>query len=102
MGARALETFAGAAKRASQRLLSSEAARRPDWARVAVDVEKALLQGMTYAEMQEKGEAPREVNFALPPGNAAILRQVPGYESSDERAECLRCIQPGTGCKDAP
>eukprot|EP00959_Pyramimonas_sp_CCMP1952_P125731 2629287-Pyramimonas_sp.AAC.1 len=52
--------------------------------------------------MQEQGEAIRDVTFALPPGSAAVLRQVPGYESLGERAECLRCIEPGTGCKDAP
>ena len=68
-GARALETFGGAAKRASQRVLSPEAARRPGWVHVAVDVVKAFLQGMACAEMQEQGEAPREVNcsrFANP------------------------------------
>ena len=41
MDAGALQTFAGTAKRASQRLLSSEAACRPDWVYVAVDVEEA-------------------------------------------------------------
>ena len=98
-----LETFAGTAKRASQRLLSSEAACRPDWVYVAADVPTAFLQGMTYEEMHElTGEAPREVNFTLPPGSAAILRQVPGYETFDENTECLHCIKPGTGCKDAP
>eukprot|EP00959_Pyramimonas_sp_CCMP1952_P154726 3236967-Pyramimonas_sp.AAC.1 len=60
MDAGALETFAGTAKRSSQRILSSEGARRPDWVYVAVDVEKSFLQGMTYEEMQEQGEAPGE------------------------------------------
>ena len=103
MDAAALETFAGTAKQASQRLVSSEVACRPDWVYVAVDVVKAFLRGMTNAAMHElTGEAPREVNFTLPPGSAAILRQVPGYETFDERTECLHCIKPGTGCKDAP
>ena len=103
MDADALQTFAGTAKQASQRLLSSEAACHPDWVYVAVDVEKAFLQGMTYEEMhKEVGEARREVNFTLPPGSAAVLRQVPGYEDFDETLECLHCIKPGTGCKDAP
>eukprot|EP00959_Pyramimonas_sp_CCMP1952_P343658 7198736-Pyramimonas_sp.AAC.1 len=52
--------------------------------------------------MQEQGEAPRGVNFTLPRGSADILRQVPSCEGLDERTECLRCIKPGTGCKDAP
>ena len=108
MDAGALETFAGTAKRSSQRILSSEAACHPpgngddDWVYVAVDVEKAFLQGMTYEEMHEQGEPAREVNFTLPPGSAAILRQVPGYETFNEHTECLHCIKPGTGCKDAP
>ena len=42
------------------------------------------------------------MNFALPPSSAAILWQVPGHESFDEKTECLRRIKPGTGCKDAP
>ena len=53
MDAGALETFAETAKRASQRILSSEAACRSDWVYVAVGVERAFLQGMTYEEMQE-------------------------------------------------
>ena len=42
------------------------------------------------------------MNFSLPPGCAAILRQVPGYEGFDEKTECLRRIKPGTGSKGAP
>eukprot|EP00959_Pyramimonas_sp_CCMP1952_P020538 433353-Pyramimonas_sp.AAC.1 len=38
MGAGALETFARAVLPASRRVLPSRAARRQDWARVAVDV----------------------------------------------------------------
>ena len=108
MDAGALETFAGTAKRSSQRILSSEAACHApgdgddDWVYVAVEMEKAFIQGMTCEEMREQGEPVREANFALPPGSAAILRQVPGCETFNEHAECLRCIKPGTGCKDAP
>ena len=73
-------TIAGAAARASQRLLSAEAARRPDWARVAVDVEEAFVRGARgRKEMREfVGEAPWKVNFALPLGNATVLRQMKG------------------------
>eukprot|EP00959_Pyramimonas_sp_CCMP1952_P029124 610780-Pyramimonas_sp.AAC.1 len=52
--------------------------------------------------MQKQGEALREVNFTLPPGSAAILRKAPGCEDFDEMTECLHCIKPGTGCKNAP
>ena len=66
MDAGALETFAGTDKQASQRLVPSEVACRPDWVYVAVDVVMGFLQGMTYAEMHElTGEAPLEVNFTL-------------------------------------
>eukprot|EP00959_Pyramimonas_sp_CCMP1952_P052962 1108162-Pyramimonas_sp.AAC.1 len=98
MGAGALETFVRAAKRTSQRSLSSEAARCPDRVRVDVDVEGALLQGAMHAEMQEQGEAPRGANFTQPPGNAAIFRQALVFESFDERTECLRCVKPRAGC----
>eukprot|EP00959_Pyramimonas_sp_CCMP1952_P188214 3935977-Pyramimonas_sp.AAC.1 len=55
MGACALGAFAGAAERASQRVLSSEAARCPDWVYVAVGPAKAFVRGAMYAEMQEQG-----------------------------------------------
>eukprot|EP00959_Pyramimonas_sp_CCMP1952_P225309 4711961-Pyramimonas_sp.AAC.1 len=98
----ALETFAATAERASLRPRFSEASRRPDRVHVAADVEKALLRGTIYAEMQGQGEAPRQANLTLPPISAAILRHAPVYDSFDERTECLRCIKPGTGCKDVP
>jgi len=48
------------------------------------------------------GDAPREVCLILPKGMAQLLRQIPGYESYDERIHCLQCDKPGTGSKDAP
>jgi hypothetical protein len=33
---------------------------------------------------------------------ALMLKQIPGYESYDERIHCLECDKPGTGSKDAP
>ena len=98
-----LETYAGTASRLSQRLLVSEVACHPDWEFLSVDVEKAFLQGITYKELSEKtGEPEREVHFTLPPGAAQQLRLCKGYEDFDETSECLKCIKPGTGCKDAP
>ena len=79
MDAGASETFASTAKQASQRLVSSEVECRPDLVHVAADVVEAFLRGMSYAETHElTGEAPREVNFTMPPGSAATLRPVPG------------------------
>ena len=97
------ETYSGTASRLSQRILCSEAACHSDWILVTIDVEKAFLQGMTYQEIQQTtGEPERFVYFILPPGSAALSRKLPGFEGYHERYECLRCLVPGTGTKDAP
>ena len=98
-----LETYAGAAGRTSQRILTSEAANHPHWDFLTVDVNKAFLQGATYKELEMlTGEAPREVCFTLPRGMAQMLKLIPGFETFDERIHCLECDKPGTGSKDAP
>ena len=97
-----LMAYAGTAMRWSQRLLVSEAVLRR-WPLCALDVKKAFLQGVSYEELAaETGETQREVNFELPASTAAVLRQVPGYESFDHRTEVLHCDKPGTGLRDAP
>ena len=69
----------------------------------ALDVKKAFPQGVSYEELAaETGEPLREVNFELPASTAAILQQVPGYETFDHRLEVLHCDKPGTGLRDAP
>jgi hypothetical protein len=62
------------------------------------------IQARPQQEIQQTtGEAERLVYFVLPPGyGGAMLRNLPGFESYDERYECLRCLKPGTGTKDAP
>ena len=98
-----LDAHAATANRTSQRLLISEAATRPSWSFLSLDINKAFLQGVTYAEMSAAtGEAKRVVHFTLPPGAAVFLRMLPGFQTYDERYHVLRCIKPGTGCKDAP
>ncbi|CAE7210155.1 unnamed protein product [Symbiodinium sp. CCMP2456] len=98
-----LEAFAATASRQSQRILCSELACRPHWKFVSLDVNKAFLQGMTYKEIHDlTGEAEREVHFTLPPEAAVHLRKLEGYHDFDERREVLKCVKPGTGCKDAP
>ena len=98
-----LESYAATASRQAQRLLCSEVACNPGWKFVAVDINKAFLQGLTYAELcQLTGEDMREVQFTLPPESAELLRRLPGYESFDQRIEVLKCLKPGTGCVDAP
>ncbi len=71
-----VESYAGTASRASQKLISSEVVCRPGWAYVTVDIEKAFLKGSTYEEISDlTGEDERVVHFTLPPGAAALLRQ---------------------------
>ena len=97
-----LITFAGTSSRVSQRIVVSEACCR-GWPLAAIDVRKAFLKGITYAELAATTNEPaREVNFELSPDAAAILRQCPGFEDFDPAQEVLNCPKPGTGCKDAP
>eukprot|EP00959_Pyramimonas_sp_CCMP1952_P096891 2025249-Pyramimonas_sp.AAC.1 len=62
-----------------------------------MDIDKALLKGLTYEELAHAtGEETRMVCFALPPGSAQVLRTLPGFSSYDESRRCLRCLKPGT------
>ena len=89
-----LESYAATASRQAQRLLCSEVACNPGWKFVAVDINKAFLQGLTYAELcQLTGEDMREVQFTLPPESAELLRRLPGYESFDQRIEVLKVLK---------
>ena len=98
-----MDTFAGTAKRVSQRILASEAACHEDYIIASLDIDKAFLKGFTYRELAEAtGEKERTVCFTLPPGSAQILRQFDGYQDYDESIHCMKCIKPGTGTKDAP
>ena len=99
------ETYAGTASRLSQRLVASEIAcrARENWVLSSFDVEKAFLQGMTYEELHNlTGEAPTKVFFILPPGAAALLRRLKGFERYDERYQVLQALIPATGTADAP
>ena len=46
-----METFAGTASRASQRLVNSAAAQEPDWVFFCFDISQAFAKGMDFAEM---------------------------------------------------
>ena len=84
-------------------MLLSEAACHPDWSFLSLDINKTFLQGITHQELAEAtGQDERVVHFTLPVGSAQILRLVPGFEEYDERFHVLKCLKPGTGCKDAP
>ena len=97
------ENYAGTASRLSQRIVCSEAACHKGWIILTIDVEKAFLQGLTFAEIQQTtGEPERYVHFTLPKGYAHLIQSIPGFEGYDERYDCLCCLKPGTGTKGAP
>ena len=100
--AEGLNTYAGTTSRVSQRVVTSEAVCR-GWTLSTIDVKKAFLKGITYAELAATTNEPsREVNFELKPDAVAILRKFPGYADYDPNTEVLHMLKPGTGCKDAP
>ena len=95
--------FSATAQRISQKILASEAACHPEWSFVAVEISKAFLQGLTFQEMREiTGEPEKNIAFTVLKGVAHLPRRIPGYENFNEREEALRCLKPGTGCRDAP
>ena len=97
-----IETYAGTSSRTSQRLVTSEAVCQ-GWKLTTIDVKKAFLKGISYAELARTTGAPlREVCFELSPEVVTLLRQFPGYKDFDPRTEVLAMTKPGTGCKDAP
>ena len=101
-GADHLSNYSATASRLSQRLLVSETVLR-DWQLASTDVPKAFLQGVTYSELAEMTKQPeRSVAFILGSESVPCLRMLSGYESFDPRTECLSCLKPGTGCRDAP
>ena len=73
------------------------------WRIFSADVPQAFLRGLTFKEAAEmKYEVRRDVQFTVPPGSAAILKMLPGYESFDPLHEVLRMLRCGFGLKDAP
>ena len=97
-----LLTYAGTSSRMSQRIVVSEAVIQ-NWTLTAVDLKKAFLKGITYAEISElTGDPVREVNFELSKDAAAVLKTTPGFEHYDPRIHVLQNLKPGTGTNDAP
>ena len=97
------QNYSGTAHRASQKALVSLAACDKHWRFLSADVSKAFLQGASFSEIHQlTGEPEKHLSFTVPAGTARHLRQIPGYEDFNERTECLMCLKPGTGCRDAP
>eukprot|EP00959_Pyramimonas_sp_CCMP1952_P309399 6474800-Pyramimonas_sp.AAC.1 len=52
----------------------------------------AFRKGLTYQELAEaNGEKEYVACFILPPGSAAVLRPLPGFEHYDESRHCVQC-----------
>ena len=82
-GAATLETFAGTCGRMSQRLVTSEAVCR-GWQLTAIDVRKAFLKGVSYAELSRATNEPqRNVCFELDGDAVEVLQALPGYKDFD-------------------
>ena len=91
------------ATRLSQRLMVSEAALRPHWTLASCDVPKAFLQGVTYDELSQlTGRPLRNVSFEMIGEAVVCLRTLNGFQGFNPQLEVLKCLKPGTGCKDAP
>eukprot|EP00959_Pyramimonas_sp_CCMP1952_P239438 5004150-Pyramimonas_sp.AAC.1 len=53
LGAFDVEAFPGTARRSSQRLFASGAARKKQWVIASIDITMAFLKGLTYQELAE-------------------------------------------------
>eukprot|EP00971_Amphidinium_carterae_P039991 785004-Amphidinium_carterae.4 len=97
------DVFSATASRLAQRIVVSESMMHDDWQLAGVDIRKAFLQGVTYAELAKETSSPmKEVNFEVPPGTVGILRTIEGYHDYDPKLEVLGLLKPGTGLRDAP
>ena len=97
-----METFAGTASRAGQRLVNSMAAQEPDWVLFSFDISQAFAKGMDFAEMARHTGTPlRAVEFDLHSLDIPVLRKLKGFEDFDPKSETLRMIKPIYGLKDA-
>ena len=98
-----LETFAGTATRWSQRVINSAAVTNEGFELFSFDVSKAFAKGMSFEELARlTGEPLRQVQFEVAPGDVAVIRKIPGFESFDPNTEVLAMIKSIYGLKDAP
>eukprot|EP00971_Amphidinium_carterae_P057852 1144219-Amphidinium_carterae.1 len=104
-----LLAHATTASRVTQWVLTSLAvqlqATEPEqnWQLKALDVKKAFLQGVSYAELSTlTGEPLRDICFEVPASTAELIRQLPGFEGFNHVHDVLHLDKPGTWLKDAP
>ena len=98
-----VETSSETSRRVNRKLLASAAACNRKLVTDSFGIDKAFLEGLTGKELAAAAdENERQACFALPPGSAAVLRQLPGSSNYDEAKHCLQCLGPGAGAKGAP
>ena len=98
-----METYAGTATRAGQRIVNSQAALDPDFVLFSFDVSQAFAKGMTFEQIAQLTGAPlREVEFDLAPEDVQLLHKLPGWSDFDPARETIRMLKPVYGLKDAP
>eukprot|EP00959_Pyramimonas_sp_CCMP1952_P373173 7815107-Pyramimonas_sp.AAC.1 len=98
-----VEAVSGTARRATQRLLASAAARKKQWITASMDIDEAFLKGLTYCELAEAtGEQGRMARCALPPGSASAPRALPGFSPDDESKHCFIALRQAQAPRTPP
>ena len=69
----------------------------------SVEVSRAFAKGMTFDELARfAGEPFRFAEVKLTPEDAAVLRRIEEYDTSNEKTEVPRMLKTVYGLKDAP
>ena len=97
-----MNCYSGTSTRWGQRCVVSISVQN-QWDLISLDIGCAFLKGLTFEEVAAMNNTEETVvHFDLPPGGAAILREIEGYESFDSARECLQMLKGGFGLKYAP
>ena len=99
-----IETFAGTASRAGQRLINFVVAQNPEWVFFSYDVSQAFAKGLTFEQYARlTGNPLRKVQLELKsPEDIALFRTLPGWSDFDPKTEVISLLKPVYGLKDAP
>eukprot|EP00971_Amphidinium_carterae_P005715 113295-Amphidinium_carterae.1 len=95
-------SFAGTASKAAQRIVNSASTWHSSYQLASVDVSSAFARGLTFSQLQELGDSPREIEKEVSLGDANLVRKQSGFENFNERTECLNLLKPVYGLRDAP
>jgi len=97
-----IDTFAGTASKASQRMVNGFAAQH-SYTLFSMDISAAFLKGLTFTEIaQLTGQPKRSVQFIPPKNCIHLLRRLPGMADYNPTTEVLDFLKAMWGLKDAP